>query len=106
MFSDIRDRSMDKDKLEKYLQKGDDELYYILISEKFENQIYEKFKYHSPYVPDSVMKGALDTATQIKDEFDRAEALTGLAPYLPESMMKEALDVATQIRMDILRQKH
>ena len=38
MFFDNKDIGVDKDELEKYLQKTDDELYCILISEKFENQ--------------------------------------------------------------------
>jgi len=47
-----------------------------------------------PYLPEPLMKEAIETAQGIQDEFNRARALAALAPYVPELHRSEALQEA------------
>ncbi len=51
----------------------------------------------APHLPESLLPEALAVARGIRDEDNRALALTNLAPHLPVSLLPEALEIARGI---------
>jgi hypothetical protein len=51
----------------------------------------------APYLPESLLREALDMARGIDNEYDRRRALAGLAPHLPASLLREDLALARRI---------
>ncbi len=50
-----------------------------------------------PYLPESLLEEALDTALGIEDEETRAKTLEILAPYLPDSLLQGVLEAVASI---------